>query len=253
MQPVTIPCAFDNLSYLLICPETGLAAVVDPTEAWPVWQALEAAGAKLSAVLCTHHHRDHLDGLADLLAEQPELQVYGFAGDAGRIDRLNQPVTDGAAIAIGTLQGRVLHTPGHTSGSLCYHFGSTLFTGDTLFGAGCGRLFEGSPAQMLDSLTGKISHLDPATRLCYGHDYTKKNLAFARLIEPDNIEIPRRLSDLDHQGGNGGQVSTLALELLTNPFLRCHLPAVRASLPAVSPENSDLEVFTLLRQLRDRF
>ena len=249
---VTIPCGFDNLCYLVICDESGLAAVVDPTEAWPVWQAVEADGARLVAVLCTHHHRDHLDGLDDLLAEQPELMVYGFTGDRDRIGGLNRPLTDGAIIEIGALQATVLHSPGHTSGSLCYHIEDVVFTGDTLFGAGCGRLFEGSPDQLHNSLR-RLGSLDRGTRLCFGHEYTARNLAFGQRLEPDIVDIARRLADIAALGGGSQEQATLALEQLTNPFLRCHTRAIRENFPELAPGCPDLEIFGRLRQLRDSF
>ncbi len=254
MQIIPIACALDNFAYLLVCNDSGAAAVVDPTEAYPVWREAERAGVKLVAVFCTHHHTDHVAGLEDLLDEQPDILVYGFRGDERRIPGLNQPLEDGAEVRVGELRGRVVHTPGHTAGSLCYHMCNALFTGDTLFGAGCGRLFEGSPAEMYRSLNRRIALLPEGTELYFGHDYTRQNLLFARMLEPENQLIIRRLLDIDEEGNTGlSVVSTLALEKMTNPFLRCAEQSIRRNFITVGFTPSDEEIFALLRQRRDRF
>lgn len=253
MKVVTICCAFDNFSYLLICNMTGQAAVIDPTEAYPVWRELEAAGVKLVAALCTHHHNDHIGGLADLLEEQPELMVYGSEHEVGRIPFLNKPLQDEASLAIGNLSGRALHTPGHTRGSMCYLFGDKLFTGDTLFGAGCGRLFEGTAEQMYTSLNNVIGELPGETLLYFGHEYTEHNLSFAARIEPDNEATIRRLTEWQGAKALGGvsTPSSLRLERATNPFLRCDRSAIRKQFGQASAAVSDLEIFSLLRTLRN--
>lgn len=253
LKITTIPCAFDNFSYLLICGQTGEAAVVDPTEAFPVWREVEAAGVKLVAALCTHHHHDHVGGLEDLLAEQPQLRVYAHESEVERIPFLTHPLAAHAGLTIGNLTGLALHTPGHTRGSVCYLFGDRLFTGDTLFGAGCGRLFEGTPEQMFSSLHTVIAKLPGETQLYFGHEYTEHNLKFAARVEPDNRAVTARLQELQaaRLQGEHSTPSSLALEVATNPFLRCGSASIHSQFPGVGTGASEVEIFTLLRSLRN--
>jgi len=255
MKITTICCAFDNFSYLLICNETGQVAVVDPTEAYPVWREVESAGGELVAVLCTHHHHDHIGGLEDLLAEQPDLAVYGYAQETSRIPFLTNRLQDGDSIAIGGLTGRALHTPGHTTGSMCYLFGDRLFTGDTLFGAGCGRLFEGTAEQLYSSLNSTIAGLPDETWLYFGHEYTELNLRFAAQVEPGNEAIGRRLNKLQQAKVHGGHStpSTIGVEKATNPFLRCASEGIRNQFPGPGATASEVEIFSLLRTLRNGY
>jgi hydroxyacylglutathione hydrolase len=257
MKIVTLPCSFDNYAYLIVCEQTGIAVVVDPAEFYPIYCALESSGTRLQAVLCSHHHADHIGGLGDLLEEYPDLMVYGHVREKKRISGLNNPLGDGDTIRIGNLVGKVLHTPGHTIGSLCYLFEDHLFTGDTLFGGGCGRLFEGTPRQMYEALNLTIKMLPPDTEVHFGHEYTVHNLKFAHFVEPGNIEIQKRLDLTTIQRANHqvSTPSTLASEMATNPFLRCgEKEIVRTVAEKFFTEDvTPLGVFTALRRQKDSF
>lgn len=257
MKIVTIPCSFDNYSYLIISEETGDAAVIDPAEFYPLFREIEKTGVRLQAIYCTHHHADHIGGLEDLLGEFPEVAVYGHESDKRRIPGMNHSLIDDSKMSIGTVTGQVMHTPGHTSGSLCYLFGDALFTGDTLFGGGCGRLFEGSPQQMYDALNGRIKCLPGPTKVYFGHEYTLQNLKFAHFVEPGSEAVVNRLRQTTVQR-DLGQLTTpsnLELERQTNPFLRCtEEGVVRTVAEKFIGEASDpLAVFTALRRLKDSF
>lgn len=253
MKTVTIPCSFDNYSYLIICPATNTAAVVDPTEAYPVMAELEKNGALLTTVLCTHHHHDHIGDIEQLLHDNSALSVVCHSSDKNRIPLANTYVEDGDTLKVGELEGNILFTPGHTSGSICYHFEGHLFVGDTLFGSGCGRLFEGSPEQMFSSLA-KLTALDETTRIYFGHEYTAKNLEFAKMVEPQNYQVEDRLQKLLNEQ-KISTPTTLELEKLTNPFLRCHTQEMKsfAQGHGVGSEAGEVEIFALLRNLRNSF
>lgn len=256
MKVIALPCSFDNYAYLIICEETSTAAVVDPAEYYPVYCALEEHGVRLVKVLCTHHHADHIGGLEDLATEINGLEIYGHYKDRKRITRLTTAANDGDRVVFGNLSGEMLHTPGHTSGSSCYLFGDQLFTGDTLFGAGCGRLFEGSPAQMFASLN-RLRDLPPETTVWFGHEYTAHNLKFAQFVDPGNEAVVKRMSAVSTRRDHGAPTtpSTLRLECATNPFLRCEKEGIRNSVAAkfFGEPLDPLSVFTALRKLKDSY
>ncbi len=257
MKIVALPCSYDNYAYLVICEETGDAAIIDPAEFYPIFHEIEKTGVRLQSIYCTHHHADHIGGLDELLRELPGLLVYGHESDKRRIRGMNCSLAEGSEIRIGNITGQVMHTPGHTSGSICFLFEDALFTGDTLFSGGCGRLFEGSPQQMYDALNFRIKPLPPETKVYFGHEYTTHNLRFARLVEPDNESVTKRLEEVTARRDKGllSTPSTIQIERETNPFLRCEEEGiVRSIAEKITGEASDpVSVFATLRRLKDSF
>ncbi len=249
-----VPCSFDNYSYLLICRETGDAAIVDPTEAYPLLEELTKHKARLTTILCTHHHHDHVDGIDALLHEFQDVKVVCHSSDRYRINAANYSVEDDDTVVLGNLQGKVIYTPGHTKGSVCYLFSEHLFAGDTLFGAGCGRLFEGDAGQMFRSLTTRLAVLPDSTRIYFGHEYTRKNLDFAKTVEPDNTDLAARIAALSGNSAPSSP-STMMLEKKTNPFLRSNSAEIRRNIGLQEKGNDEemVEVFTILRRMRDTF
>lgn len=257
MKIVTIPCLKDNYAYLLICPKTLEAAVVDPSEADPVRKEIKFHNVKLTTILNTHHHWDHVGGNRELKSDYPELKIYGHFSDRGRIPEQSEFLADGDKLVFGEQSGSFLHNPGHTSGAMTFLFGKSAFTGDTLFAAGCGRLFEGNPQQMNNSLNNRIGQLPEETELYFGHEYTENNLLFALSVEAGNKEINRKLTVVKglRSSGKFTTPTTIAEEKQTNPFLRCKSAEIRASVKSSDPENdlSENEVFRKLRELKDVF
>jgi hydroxyacylglutathione hydrolase len=217
----------DNYIWMLV--RDGRAAVVDPGDAAPVHAALRGDGLTLTDILVTHHHADHVGGVAGL-AEAYRPRVWGPAHEA--IPRRQVALVEGDTVEALGLRFGVIEVPGHTLGHIALYAPEpgVLLCGDTLFACGCGRLFEGTPAQMFESL-GKLARLPGATRAYCAHEYTLSNIRFARAVEPDNAELAERGRDCERLRARGEPTvpSTLALELATNPFLRCDQPAVRAA------------------------
>jgi len=256
MKVITVPCLFDNYAYILENSKNAEAAVVDPSEAWPIMRELDKRGLALTTVFCTHHHNDHIGGIDDLLEVYDDLRIIGFGQDQQRISHITEPLEDGGEFFLWDTRGQLYHTPGHTTNSVVYHLDDCLFTGDTMFGAGCGRLFEGTPGQMVASLQ-RISSCSPQTALYFGHEYTALNLRFAALLEPNNLEIQARQQKTEQYRASNVPTSPSLLEeeLQTNPFLRVTEPELMAylkehhALQADDPES----VFTLVRELRNTF
>jgi hydroxyacylglutathione hydrolase len=248
-----IPCLADNYAYLLDNPDAREAIVIDPSEADPILRSLRARRARLVAVLCTHHHYDHVGGLAELVRAFPGVRVFAHSHDLERIPRQTDSVEDGASLEMAGIEVRVLHVPGHTLGGVAYLTDDAVFTGDTLFLAGCGRLFEGTAPMMYDSLE-RILALGEHFRVFCGHEYTESNLLFASALEPESAAIKARMARvrLLRSAGRATVGAALLEEAATNPFLRTSSPELRATLnlPGDMP---NAEVFSRIRAQKDTF
>ncbi|MFP5397138.1 MAG: hydroxyacylglutathione hydrolase [Gammaproteobacteria bacterium] len=251
--------AFDD-NYIWLLARGDEALVVDPGDAAPVRAALESRGLRLAGILVTHHHGDHVGGLDDLCASWHG-PVYAPAGE--RIAGPVTPVREGQRVTLLGLEFEVLDVPGHTAGHVAYHWrgdaghAPLLFCGDTLFSAGCGRLFEGTPQQMHASLS-KLAALPGATRVCCAHEYTLSNLRFAAAVEPGNAELQAYRARCEALRARGLPTlpSTIAIEREVNPFLRCAVGAVaqaaRARQPALDASTPS-EVLGALREWKNAF
>lgn len=253
LELVTIPCLQDNYAFLVHDAASGQTAVIDVPEAPPIIDALAARGWTLSEIWLTHHHWDHVDGVADLLAAHPA-KVVGAAADAHRLPPLDRAVSPDTAFEFAGTPVHVIDVSGHTVGHVAFHLPQSglLFTADSLMALGCGRLFEGTPAQMYGSLS-KLAALPPETTVCSGHEYTATNAAFAKTIDPVNPRLSSRISEITKARAADMPTvpSTLAEELATNPFLRANDPTIAAGLGLTGA--SPVDVFTEIRARRDQF
>lgn len=251
MFTVTPVRAFADNYIWVLRQDTGVLAV-DPGDAAPLIAYLRHNRLALQGILLTHHHADHTGGIAELLRLWPQATVYGPAGIPG----VNEPVMDGSRFHWKDAQFEVMAVPGHTLDHLAYLAEGKLFCGDTLFGAGCGRVFEGTPAMMRDSLA-RIAALPDTTRFFPAHEYTLSNLRFALAVEPDNEEILlRQTVDQKQRAMELPTLPTeLGLEKTTNPFLRCHVDSVKKSAEAKAGHAlaDETEVFTVLREWKNHF
>ncbi len=250
-----IPLLRDNYGYLVVCEKTKQAAIVDPSEADPVLRRIEQERVEPVAILNTHHHRDHTGGNQGLLAIH-KLKVYGHKSDQERIYGMSDGVDEGATIQIGELKGSVFFIPGHTTGHVAYLFENNLFCGDTLFTAGCGRLFEGTPEQMHSSLI-KLMSLPDNTQVYCGHEYTESNLRFAMTVEGNNPKVAARYERVQGLRARGTSTvpSTMEEEKLTNPFLRWDSKEIQASVKAAASGNraDPVSIFAAVRKMKDAF
>ncbi len=261
MRVVTVPCLKDNFAYLLVCEATGQAALIDPGEAEPMIAAVRREGVTPTAIWATHHHPDHVGGIKGVLAAFPGLEVVAHAHDHDRISGVTRTVVEADEIMLGNCRARIIFNPGHTLGAISYRVtvdgGAAVFTGDTMFAAGCGRLFEGTAAMMGTSLI-RLAALSPETEVYFGHEYTESNLRFAAAVEPDSPAIAARIAKVAARRARGEATtpSTIADELATNPFVRSQQPAVIAAArtfdPSIAPDDAGA-VFGALRRWKDVF
>lgn len=253
LEIVTVPCLSDNYAFLLHSAETGLTALVDAPEAAPIQAALTARGWTLDTIFLTHHHYDHIDGVP-ALKEAYDCKVIGAKADVHRLPPLDQAVQEGSALSFAGEKVEVFDVSGHTVGHIAFFFpdSGAAFTADSLMALGCGRLFEGTPDQMWESLS-KLAKLPPDTLICSGHEYTTGNAAFAQTVDPTNQALQNRAESVAKARAEGKATvpSTLRDELATNPFLRAGDPAIRAHLNM--PNASDAAVFAEIRQRKDIF
>lgn len=262
MNLLPLPAFSDN--YIWMLHDAGQALVIDPGDAEPVLQALHRLGLQLQAILVTHHHSDHVGGIAALSAATGAA-VYGPAQE--RMPTGTLPVQGGQQVQALGLSFTVLDVPGHTAGHVAYYASvpgqaPVLFCGDTLFSGGCGRLFEGTPAQMLVSLD-TLAALPPETRLCCAHEYTLSNLQFAQAVEPANTALAQYQQQCAALRAQQQPTlpSQIGLEQQINPFLRCRVPAVVAAAQAraaasssasINPDDA-VAVLATLREWKNNF
>ncbi len=259
LEILQFPCWNDNYGVLLHDAEAGVTASIDAPEESAVREALREAGLKLTDIFTTHHHHDHVGGHTGLKRETG-CKIYGPAQEASLIPGIDVEVRGGDRIPFGSFEVQVLETPGHTRGAITYYIPAALasgqgiaFTGDTMFSMGCGRLFEGTAAQMWHSLE-KIAALPASTLIYCGHEYTQSNIRFALSVEPGNEALLKRKAEVDELRSQDKATLPvpLATELETNPFLRVNSPAIRESLglDAGTPPG---KVFEELRRRKDTF
>lgn len=246
-----IRCRADNYAYLIHDSATGQTALIDAPEAAPIQDVLDRNGWTLSDILLTHHHDDHIEGVADL---RTGTRVIGAAADAHRLPALDLAVAPGDTFTAAGEETHVMDAPGHTIGHVAFHMPgrNALFSGDSFMVHGCGRLFEGTPAQMQSAFTA-MNRLPEDTLIFSGHDYADANLAFAANYAPDPRALAARQEELATLAAEGRPTVgvTLASERLLNPYLRVHLDAVKAA--AGAPGASASKVFSRIRAEKDAF
>ena len=250
---VTIPCRSDNYAYLLRDQATGKVAVVDVPETGPVMEALQSRSWGCDLVLITHHHDDHIAGVADIRAAFGS-EVVGARADEHRLPTLDRAVEDGDTVALGESVATVRDVSGHTVGHIAFHFADAgaVFTADSLMALGCGRVFEGTPEMMWASLS-KLAALPGETLVYSGHEYTATNAKFAATIEPDNPDLQARMAEIARKRAAGEPTVPASIdeELRTNPFLRATEGSVKQAVGM--PDASDVAVFAEVRGRKDRF
>jgi hydroxyacylglutathione hydrolase len=251
IEIVTIPCLADNYAYLVNGPDG--VALIDAPEAAPIVEALDSRGWELDVIMITHHHPDHV-GAVDALRQRYGCKVMGPKAEADKMPALDFALEPGFSGGNGDGACQVLAVPGHTLGHIAYYYpnAGAVFTADSLMALGCGRLFEGTPQMMWDSLS-TLAELPPETMVYSGHEYTQANAKFALTIEPNNSALISRIDNINAARAKNEPTAQvpLELELATNPFLRAGMPEVKTVL---GMENaSDVAVFTEIRARKDNF
>ncbi|WP_075291554.1 hydroxyacylglutathione hydrolase [Pararhizobium arenae] len=247
------PCRTDNFGVLIHDPASGMTASIDAPEEQPILDALKRRGWTLTHIFTTHHHNDHVE--ANLaLKTRFECTIIGPAGEASKIPAIDMTIAGGGDFDFAGHRVEVIETPGHTAGHICFYLADDklLFAADTLFALGCGRLFEGTPADMWASLT-KLMALPDETTVYFGHEYTLSNARFAVTVDPENSELAERAKEIEAKRARGEFTAptTLGLEKRTNPFLRAGDAAIRGHLGLEAA--SDTEVFAEIRKRKDNF
>ncbi len=246
------PCLSDNYGVLVHDPHTGATASIDAPDANAVKAALAEMGWSLTDIFVTHHHADHTGGIDALKSDG--VTVTGPAAEAAKIKGLDRSVSEGDTVRLGDHEAEILETPGHTLGHIAYWFkaDNLAFAGDTLFALGCGRVFEGTPPMMWDSLK-KLRAMPDATVVYCGHEYTLSNARFALTVDPGNAALKSRAAAIEAMRDRGEPTlpTTIGAERATNPFLRPDDPGIRAAVKM--PGADDAAVFAEIRALKDRF
>lgn len=257
MQVIRLAALSDNYIFVLHDPKQNIAAVVDPAEAEPVLKQLAELKAELVAIFNTHHHNDHVGGNRELMQQFPDVTVYGGAEDKGRIPGQQVFLQEGSRVQFAQRTAEVIFVPGHTRAHIAYYFppenpGETgeLLCGDTLFAGGCGRLFEGTPTQMVDSLS-KLRSLPDDTRVWCAHEYTLKNLQFALTVDAQNADLQNRYHEVKASRSRKEATvpSLLGVEKHTNPFLRWDQPALQSA----ANSRDSVQTFAWIRGMKDKF
>ena len=253
MKIEIIPCLQDNYSYLIIDENNKNACVIDPSEAKPIIDYLNKHHIQLNYILNTHHHYDHVGGNKEL-KNKYNAKIIGYVGDTKRIPFIDIALEDQSIWIENDFEARVIHVPGHTLGHICFYFykHENLFTGDTLFSLGCGKIFEGTYEQMFSSIN-KIKKLPPNTKIYCGHEYTKKNSDFCISLDSKNNKLISKIKEINSKISNKLPTipSTLKDETECNIFLRCEDISIKSSLNMNNSEPR--EIFAKLRDLKDNF
>ena len=266
MRVERIPTLRDNYTYLIIDEESREAAVVDAPEGGPVEERVEALGVRVTKVLSTHHHWDHSAANPDL-AKRFRAPVLGHPSDAGRIPGFTDGVDEGDRVTVGSLEAEILFIPAHTRGHIAYVFPGAVFCGDTLFAAGCGRLFEGTPEMMYRALVEKLARLPDETQVYCGHEYTESNLRFALHVEPGNRAVREKLEWVQNRRSKAAPdwhdatdaemtiPSTIGEEKATNPFLRVDSPEIIETVRKAEPDapTDGVSILARIREMKDGF
>lgn len=251
LEVYQFPCLSDNYGYLLHDPVSGETACIDTPETEPILAALQANGWRLSYIWNTHHHWDHA-GNNQAVKDKTGCTIIGPAGEADKIPAIDRAVDEGDTVKLGAHEARVLNVGGHTLGHIAFHLDGHAFVGDSLFALGCGRVFEGTMAQMWDSLQ-KLAALPDGTKIYCAHEYTAGNAAFAVTIEPENAALQTRVKEIEALRADGQPTvpTEISLERATNPFLRAQEASVQNALNMQG--QAAVDVFAEIRNRKDNF